>query len=469
MNFKKSYLTGLALLLILTAGAGVQGQSIYLDPDVQYVTTGVGTEFDLELRVDDGFPSLKSFVYHLDFDPSKLDIISVTQGPLLPSSPLGVNATAFAHYIVDDRLEVQDLILGAGVDVAGPGLLATIRFQVLALGSVDLAVSHHRLRNVAGTLLTTEAYGAMVYINVPPEPFDLLAPIQGDAVNGLPGDFIELSWEAALSPYPGEDATYTLEYSTSAGFEPSEMWTVSGLTGTSHQLAVDDLVWDWEGTYYWRLTATGNLYGFERQSTPEYETFEFGYTPTSPDPFDLTAPLDLAEISSASNINFDWEDAVSPIPGDQVSYTFYLATQPAVQSGPLVTAPVAASGLLVSAATLPRNQALYWGVAAEGNYGMDRFSTSIFSVTLLGCCVGRPGDANGEGGDEPTIGDVSVIIDAKFITGTCDGILECLSEADVNQSGGFEPTCSDISISDISILIDYLFITGQILGLPDCL
>ena len=85
------------------------------------------------------------------------------------------------------------------------------------------------------------------------------------------------------------------------------------------------------------------------------------------------------------------------------------------------------------------------------------------------CCVGRVGDANGSGEDEPTIGDVSVLIDAKFITGACDGIVACVGEADVNQSGGPAPFCDDITIGDISVLIDYLFITGLSLGLPACL
>jgi len=75
-----------------------------------------------------------------------------------------------------------------------------------------------------------------------------------------------------------------------------------------------------------------------------------------------------------------------------------------------------------------------------------------------GCCIGRVGDANGQGGDEPTIGDVSVMIDAKFITGTCNGVIMCLSEADINQSGGCDPTCDDITIGDISSLICPLFI-----------
>ncbi len=86
----------------------------------------------------------------------------------------------------------------------------------------------------------------------------------------------------------------------------------------------------------------------------------------------------------------------------------------------------------------------------------------------LGCCVGRVGDANGAGGDEPTIGDISVLIDALFISGNT-GVISCLTEADINQSGGANPTAGDITIGDISVLIDYLFVTGPTLGLPNCL
>ena len=78
------------------------------------------------------------------------------------------------------------------------------------------------------------------------------------------------------------------------------------------------------------------------------------------------------------------------------------------------------------------------------------------------------GDANALGGDEPTIGDVSVIIDMLFISGS-PAVVDCLFEADVNQSGGATTDPDDITIGDISTLIDYLFITGPSLGLPNCL
>jgi hypothetical protein len=85
------------------------------------------------------------------------------------------------------------------------------------------------------------------------------------------------------------------------------------------------------------------------------------------------------------------------------------------------------------------------------------------------CCQGRVGNVNGTGGDEPTIGDVSMLIDFKFIRDDWVGLINCLTEADINQSGGSNPTANDITIGDISALIDYLFITGPARGLHECL
>jgi hypothetical protein len=90
--------------------------------------------------------------------------------------------------------------------------------------------------------------------------------------------------------------------------------------------------------------------------------------------------------------------------------------------------------------------------------------------TITSCCHGMVGDANGLGDDVPTIGDISVIVDAKFIASTCVGKIACIEEADVNLSADGIAACDDITIGDISILVDYLFITGPDLygPLPDC-
>ena len=87
--------------------------------------------------------------------------------------------------------------------------------------------------------------------------------------------------------------------------------------------------------------------------------------------------------------------------------------------------------------------------------------TAVFGVGVpdpgISCCVGRVGDANGSGNDEPTIGDLSYISDCLFVS---EVPVACPAEADINQSGGAFPGPSDVTVGDISMLIDYLFIAG---------
>ena len=144
--------------------------------------------------------------------------------------------------------------------------------------------------------------------------------------------------------------------------------------------------------------------------------------------------------------------------GAEMLFTAYVASDPhrAMMLDPTVTH--FGVGHAFDAASDYRN---YYTIDLGGD-------TDPADVPYCDCCEGRVGDANGEGGDEPTIGDVSTIIDALFISGNPDPI-DCLAEADVNQSGGANPPFVEVTIGDVSTLIDYLFITGSSLGLPDCL
>jgi predicted outer membrane repeat protein len=86
------------------------------------------------------------------------------------------------------------------------------------------------------------------------------------------------------------------------------------------------------------------------------------------------------------------------------------------------------------------------------------------------CCVGRVGDANGKGGDEPTISDLSVMIDMLYISQNPD-VVACLAEADANQSGGCVASLSDITLSDVAWMITWLWGGCDPAGcvLPPCL
>jgi hypothetical protein len=92
--------------------------------------------------------------------------------------------------------------------------------------------------------------------------------------------------------------------------------------------------------------------------------------------------------------------------------------------------------------------------------------TTAWGQTDPSCCVGRVGDVNGDNGDDPTIGDISRLVECLFIN--LSEPFDCLAEADANGSGGSAPTRADITIGDINWLIDYLFITGEGIGLLPC-
>ncbi len=103
------------------------------------------------------------------------------------------------------------------------------------------------------------------------------------------------------------------------------------------------------------------------------------------------------------------------------------------------------------------------GIIDYGEGTSDQVSYDIL-IEAASCCQGKVGDVNGVGGDVPTIGDISYMIDMLFINGTQP---DCMTETDINQSGGPDPIADDVTIGDISILIDHLFITG--VELLDCL
>ena len=101
---------------------------------------------------------------------------------------------------------------------------------------------------------------------------------------------------------------------------------------------------------------------------------------------------------------------------------------------------------------------------SETVYPLWDYSEPVCFVVTDKCCTGRVGDVNLIGGDTPTISDITTLIDFLFISNTP---LPCLEEADINQSGGAEPTEDDITIGDVSWLIEHLFYSG--IPIPDCL
>jgi len=94
-------------------------------------------------------------------------------------------------------------------------------------------------------------------------------------------------------------------------------------------------------------------------------------------------------------------------------------------------------------------------------------NSALVVAKLMDCCQGRIGDVNGRDGEEPTLGDIMMLVDHLFLT---QGPLWCVAEADVDQSGGTDPqqgSGSDITLGDIMMLVNHIFLTG--VPLPNCI
>jgi hypothetical protein len=139
---------------------------------------------------------------------------------------------------------------------------------------------------------------------------------------------------------------------------------------------------------------------------------------------------------------------------------------------PVPFLPVPSSAGMVDSVLVPDMEAgstHYFALRTYDEVGNESpLSNSPLMVAVeVSCCAGQVGNADGVGSDEPTIGDVSLLIDHLFIN---QPFIWCAAEADINQSGGIHPEQGpggDVTIADVAVLIDYLFINLKIL--PDCL
>ncbi len=323
----------------------------------------------------------------------------------------------------------------------------------------DGATYYLRLR-LGDDLVWSGWYEMTFRMNSLPSVPDMQAPSNG-SVAGLQPTF----YAGNSSDAEGDALEYYFEVALDAGMldlvegsgliseeTGSTAWTMTGIL-------------DENQVYFWRCRAyDGHEYG---EWTMPWLFYIDAY-PEAPSKPMITAPVGDDLVLYEMLPVFEWTEATDPDPFDLVRYRLELALDSGFTFVSVIDDLTGLTYQMIDSLTF--DERYWWRVLAVDQSDLVTSSDAAEFQTWSGtCCVDRVGNANGLGGDEPTIGDISVMIDAKFITGTCHGILECFTEADVNQSGGIDADCDDITISDISTLIDYLFITGPTLSLPECL
>lgn len=211
-----------------------------------------------------------------------------------------------------------------------------------------------------------------------PATFDLLAPVQAAITPTL---HPLLDWEDALDPSPADTVRYRLEISTDASYGPAFVTTIDSLLASRYQV-VDELVDDTR--YWWRVTA------FDQQ---EQETFsnQIGWyfdvyveeAPSAPVP---TSPAAGATVHLTSAL-LQWEAAVDPDPGDQLSYRVYLAPTAAFSNADSIDTDE--TGVFTPFCTPATYR--YWKVRAVDTTGRSSAS-SIYSFYVDAAAGPRPVD-----------------------------------------------------------------------------
>jgi general secretion pathway protein D len=139
-------------------------------------TVQPGQHFSLNAFITD-VTDLFAFEFDLAFDPTVLSTISVIEGPFLP----GGGSTFFVPGSIDNTVGTITLtsgtLIGPIPGVSGSGILATINFQALALGTSPVTLSNVLLLD--SNLADITASTADGTVSAVPEPSTLILLITG--------------------------------------------------------------------------------------------------------------------------------------------------------------------------------------------------------------------------------------------------------------------------------------------------
>ncbi len=194
-----------------------------------------------------------------------------------------------------------------------------------------------------------------------PSNFDLVSPENDDVCDRLD---ILFNWEAAIDPTPGDSVLYRLEIRDTPEIERTVL-TVDDINSNTYRIAGGILEDD--SDYWWRVVAY-DTQGHETYSNQQNWMFST-FVLNSPNAFSLTYPANQTTIEVTS-IQFQWEEATDPDPGDTIEYTVLLDTTAAFSdpdsihvAEPHVYSPFLRPGNLY-----------FWKVIACDSYGLKKSS-----------------------------------------------------------------------------------------------
>ena len=150
-------LTGCFGKFINTPPLDDQANTLILDPN--QLTLTPGEDFTVSL-ITPSVQNLKAYSVTLGYDPKLIRLIEVSEGPFFSSK-----GETFFYRDIDDQqglVLIDCAILGRDLSVSGQGILATLSFTCLKVGSASITFKATDTRDTYnGTIVTTQK-GALV-------------------------------------------------------------------------------------------------------------------------------------------------------------------------------------------------------------------------------------------------------------------------------------------------------------------
>jgi hypothetical protein len=148
-----------ALLAVVPVQSHSQ-PALVVDPESGIVQ--VDDQFEVDVLVDAGFVDLMGYDISIVFNSSLIELIGVDEGPL----PQSAAAPTFFWWTMGastDSVAVNGAVLGTTVD--GPGVLFTLRFKALEVGTTPIAVTYSDLRTGTNEVITHTTQSATVIVD----------------------------------------------------------------------------------------------------------------------------------------------------------------------------------------------------------------------------------------------------------------------------------------------------------------
>jgi len=152
----------LSLLIIISAfcsgRVSAQYGSVFFVPDTTYIAPNDSGQVDIS--VDSHLTGIHCYIVSIGFDTTLVELTDVIEGPLLPA----MGPTFFFWNQTEDGYNILSCLLGSGLYVNGPGVLATMKFR--ARENTGTSSLHFTSQEFTDTLLNPiyviALYGAIV-------------------------------------------------------------------------------------------------------------------------------------------------------------------------------------------------------------------------------------------------------------------------------------------------------------------